>query len=653
MNRKLNLIISIITLTFALSATAQNSSLKLPQLFQSGMVLQRSQTVPVWGKANPGETVTLKFRNKTYTATASESGKWKIELPAMKAGGPFTMQINDLTLEDVMVGDVWMVSGQSNIDTHIERVYPVYANYVDTYTNDKIRVFQVQTDYSTERKDDILRTSWKYLNKQNCWHFSAIGYFLGIKMYEETGVPQGVIQSSLGGSPIQAWVDLDSLTTDNVRKSGNQALISSDYYTQYQLLTDKEYVAAQARANQRAGAVWNNVMNQNDPGVGKYESPLFDDSSWTEYNQYDRGWALHNGRPITGSIWLRQHINIDAKHAGKPARLNLGTFHDMDYTYVNGKQVGTTGYQYPPRRYDIPAGLLHEGDNVITIRLINKYGVAHFYTDKPHELVFDDGKQEISLNWRTHEGAIMSMGVQGGKEDTKNQASMLYNAMIHPLAPYAMNGIVWYQGESNTGKPAEYGTLLKMMMGNWRTLWGRDNLPFNIVQLANHMEPTTLPTESGWATLREEQRLVAKNDPFANLTVAIDLGEASDIHPLCKRDFAERCALGLDNLLNRAKNALSAEPVEAHIADGNIVIAMSQIMQPNDELCELECTDKQGRFRNVEGKCDGKNVIIALPQDVNTNALTVRYAWKNNPVKANLRGKQGLPASPFQIKVQP
>ena len=188
-----------------------SSAITLPRLFQSGMVLQRQQPLPVWGTANGGETVTVTFRGKTYTTTADADGKWRLTLPKQKPGGPFTMQIGDVTLTDVMVGDVWMVSGQSNIDTNIERVYPQYAADIDAYSNDNVRLFRVNTDYSTERKTDILPTGWKPLTKENAWKFSAIGYFLGQKMHAETGVPQGIIQSSLGGSPIQAWVDIDSL----------------------------------------------------------------------------------------------------------------------------------------------------------------------------------------------------------------------------------------------------------------------------------------------------------------------------------------------------------------------------------------------------------------------------------------------------------
>ena len=636
--------ITILSLLLA-AVSLSCGAVTLPRLFQSGMVLQRQQPLPVWGTATSGETVTVTFRGKTYTTTAAEDGTWTLTLPKQKPGGPFTMQINDKTLTDVMVGDVWMVSGQSNIDTNIERVYPQYAADIDAYSNGNIRLFRVNTDYSTERKTDILPTEWKPLTKENAWKFSAIGYFLGQKMNQETGVPQGIIQSSLGGSPIQAWIDIDSLRH-----------FPAEYYTDYMLYTDREYVDYQTKANNRANDVWFNTMNQTDPGYGKYEREDCDDSSWAVHDQYDNNaWAKHNGRPIIGSMWLRQHITIDAAHAGKPATLLLGTLHDMDYTYVNGKQVGVTYYQYPPRRYNIPAGLLREGDNVIAVRIVCKTGMANFYKDKPHEIVFSDGyRQTISTQWRTHKGSLIMQAPLGGKVNTQNQASVLYNGMIHPLAPYAMQGIIWYQGESNTGRPQEYGTLLKKLTGCWRTLWQRENLPFCVVQLANHMEATDKPQESGWAALREQQRLTAQSDPHTSLAVAIDLGEASDIHPLRKREVTERCVLALSNAVFGKKNPLSPQPLCAKREAGRIVVTMDQPLQNCDSLKEFELRGADGKFHNATASTNGNKVIIPLDntQPTAQGTITIRYAWKNNPARANLYGKNNLPASPFQIEAQ-
>ena len=472
-------------------------------------------------------------------------------------------------------------------------------------------------------------------------------------MLKRTGIPQGIIQSSKGGSPIQSWIDIDSL------KPTSQNPIPNTYYAKYLLYTDKDYIAAQSKANAIAGNLWTKVMDESDPGLNVYSKADYDDSSWKKVNQYNnREWAMtpvEGSRPSTlGSFWLRQHIKIDAAHAGKPATLHMGTLHDMDYTYLNGQHIGTTYYQYPPRRYKIPAGLLKEGDNVISVRVICKSGMAFFYKKKPHQIEFDDeslAPVEISYEWLTKRGSVMLEGALGGKLDTENQASMLYDGMLHPLAPYACSGIVWYQGESNTGTPDDYGILLKKLTGNWRTLWKRPDLPFNIVQLANHMEPSDQPQNSSWAKVRELQREFTDNDPYSTLTVNIDLGEASDIHPLSKRELTERIVLGLENSVFGKKNVLSAEPVEAHVDGGKIILSMNQPLEPCDNLMEFEVKGEDGKFHNAQASTDGKTVVITPATSISSQPV-IRFAWKDNPEKHNMKGKNGLPASPFQLDVK-
>ena len=612
---------------FCISLTATAGSVTLPALFQSHMVLQRGQDIPVWGWAGAGETVTVGFRGKKYSATAGSDGRWQVTIPRQKAGGPYTMTINDKTLSDVMVGDVWLCSGQSNVDINIERVYPQYAADIDAYTNDKIRLFQVKTNPNPAlpREGGQALGQWKTASKQNAWKFSALGYFLAQKIYKETGVPQGVIQSSLGGSPIQAWLSIDSLK-------------NTDYYSTYLLYTDSAYISDQTKANNRANDVWFNTMNATDPGQTEgYTLPGYNDAAWKVCNQYDNAtWAKHNGRPIIGSVWLRQHVNIDKAHAGKTAKLLLGTLHDMDYTFVNGKQVGVTYYQYPPRRYTIPAGLLHEGDNVIAVRIIVKSGTANFFKDKPHEIAFEDGSTvPLSLDWKTKTGSLMPEGPLGGKINTNNQASVLYNGMIYPLAPFALKGVVWYQGESNTGKPLEYGDMLKKMIGNWRTIFGNATLPFNIVQLAGYMDYSAKPQNSTWSQLREQQRIVAAKVPYTTITAAHDLGEASDIHPLRKREVAERCAIALLN------GTESPQPLSTEHRDGSTIVVMDQPLQDCDSVGDLEIF-ANGSWRNVAGKAHDREIIIPEVGE------KVRYAWKSNPINARLMGRNNLPVVPFE-----
>ena len=546
----------LILMAAALVAEAQ---VWLPALFQSGMVLQRNKPVPVWGKASPQEQVTILWNKRQYQTRAGADGRWRIDLPKTKAGGPYVLEVRGergdvKQLTDVLVGDVWLCSGQSNIDVTIERVYPRYTDEIDHFDNSQVRLFRVQNETNTHGvQDDILPTSinWKPLNKQNAWLFSAIGSFLGKRMQEKTGVPQGVIVNSWGGTPIEAWISADSL-------QGSYPL----QVEKTRLYQDDEMVKAQQQANQLADQRWRQLLDAKDPGIAQHFTALdYDDSSWTEVNQYQNDWAKHHGRGIIGSIWLRQHVKVDKAHAGQPARLLLGTLFDADYTYVNGQEVGRTYYQYPPRRYDIPEGLLREGDNVITIRFVNKYGTVHFIQDKPYLLAFGPDRFSqnpmphdvipLSTQWLHHAGADMP-ACPSGDVSLQNMATTLYNAVLYPLAPYALSGVVWYQGESNSGNPGPYADLLRKMIGNWRTLWHEPTLPFCIVQLAKYMYPTDAGYQN-WQRLRDQQRLVAEGDPYAEAADIFDLGEENDIHPLRKKEAAERIAQCFDKLVFQPK----------------------------------------------------------------------------------------------------
>jgi sialate O-acetylesterase len=644
-----------------LCASLMEAKVTLPQLFQSGMVLQRGKVIPVWGKADAGEVVTIQFNKKQYTVTADAEGKWRIDLPKMKAGGPYQLTVGELVIDNVMIGDVWLLSGQSNIDVHIERVYPQYAQEVDNYENDQIRLFRVQNDTDTHGvRDDIRPTSinWKPLNKQNAWPFSAVGYFLGKRMYEKNKVAQGIIVNSWGGTPIEAWISKDSLEHDYPMLVKRTQFFQND-----------EYVKAQAQANMQAERQWQKILHESDPGIKQnWTSADYDDSAWQTINQWNWGWRG------TGTVWLRQHIIIDKVHAQKPARLLLGTLFDRDVTYLNGQQIGQTGYQYPPRRYDIPEGLLREGDNVITVRFINKYGMVHFIPEKPYLIAFGDDRCSqnpmpkdvipLSEEWKFSVGAEMP-NCPSGDISLQNIPTTLYNAVLYPLAPYALSGVVWYQGESNTGNPAPYADYLKKLMGCWRDCWQDQQMPFVIVQLANYdgrqqtafPRPITLQTEpvnSGWAQLREAQRLTVKADARAELAVINDLGETVDIHPLRKKEVAERIGICFDRLVYNNKVNLAPEVTASEMKDNKIVLTLDQPVEAG-EIYSFEVAARDGDcvFQNVKAHAEGNKITLTLPKDFHplSKVYAVRYAWKDNPIMANVRSHAGLPMSSFEISI--
>ncbi|MDO4985176.1 MAG: sialate O-acetylesterase [Prevotella sp.] len=631
-----------------------DAKVTMPKLFQSGMVMQRGKLIPVWGHADAGEAVTVRFNKKVYQTTADADGRWRVDLPKMKAGGPYQLTVNDQTIDNILVGDVWLLSGQSNIDVTIERVYPQYTQEIDNYENSQIRLFRVQNETCTHGvKEDIRATNinWKPVNKQNAWLFSAAGYFLGKRMFQANKVPQGIIVNSWGGTPIEAWISEDSLKADY------PMLIKK-----LQMYQNDNYVRAQMQANGAANQQWESILNQADPG---YADVAVDETSWQQIDQTNWTWRG------TGSVWLRQHITIDKQHAGKPARLLLGTLFDRDVTYLNGKQIGQTGYQYPPRRYDIPEGMLKEGDNVIAIRFINKFGAVHFIPEKPYMLCFGDDRlsqnpmpkdvQPLSQLWKMKVGAEMPQ-CPSSDVSLQNLPTTLYNAVLYPLAPYAINGVVWYQGESNTGNPAPYADHLKKLMGSWRDRWNDQQMPFVIVQLANYdgrqqtgfprpITPQTEPVNSGWAQLREAQRVVAKADAKAELAVINDLGETVDIHPLRKKEVAERIGLCFDKLLYNNKVKLAPEVVSTQVSDAAIQLTLDQPIQEGDLYTFEVCNNGNNTYQNVPAVGKGNVITLLVPQASQASALKIRYAWKDDPKQANVRSLSGLPMSSFELSI--
>jgi len=624
----------------------------LPQLFRDGMVVQRGQPIAVWGTAGAGETVVVTLARHTVHTVADADGHWCTHLPPMKSGGPYRLTVGQHVITDVLVGDVWLCSGQSNIDVTVERVYPWYAHEIDNYQNPNIRLFRVPNDTDIHGVREDIRPPaicWTPVNRQQAWAFSAIGYFLGRRMYEKTHVPQGIIVNSWGGTPIEAWISADAL------RHRFPGLVQTA-----QLYQDDNLVHAQQQADRLMAQHWSELLDASDLGILQgFAHPDYDDALWPSANQYTAEWAMHDGRAVIGSLWLRQHVHVDEHHAGLPARLYLGTLYDADVTYVNGRQVGSTGYQYPPRRYDIPAGLLHEGDNVIAIRFINKQGTAHFIKEKPYLIAFGDNRYSInplpedviplSPTWRYHLGAVLPPCPSSGLA-LQNLPTTLYNAVLHPLAPYGLAGVVWYQGESNTDNPLPYEQLLTTLITDWRRRWQQPQLPFVVVQLANFMEPSDQPQPtSQWARLREAQRRVADRLDGVELASAIDLGETVDIHPLRKKEVAERIGYCFDHLVYGDKKApLMPRITDTRVAGRLITLTFDQPLLENDGLHEFEVAGDDGHFQNAAARAVGNTIVLSSPL---ATPVRVRHAWKDNPIRLNAYTASGLPVGPFEIQL--
>lgn len=514
------------------TALQTDAKVKLPALISDGMVLQREQPVKIWGTADAGESVSVTFMKKKYAATADNNGHWSVTLPSMKAGGPYLMRINDIKLNDILIGDVWLCSGQSNMELPVSRVTDMFATEINEYSNERIRQIIIPKVYNFHAPQETLSaTSWKPMTQENVMNFSALAYFFAKEMYEKTKVPVGIINSSWGGTPIEAWISEEGLKEFPI------------YINDKRLYEDDAYCAHIKKLEGESFYRWNLSLYRSDAGLHEktpWYASNYDDSNWQTVNMFSRTWGNDGLNPIAGSHWLRQNVEIPQTWNNKEVTLRLGCIIDADSVYVNGTFAGTTGYQYPPRIYRIPAGILKPGVNNITVRIISNGGQPEFVQEKPYKLICDDESINLKEEWKYRLGTPMPSAPNMMFFCYKPVC--LYNTMIAPLQHYTLRGTVWYQGESNVSRRNEYATLLTAMMADWRRTFSQPELPFYIVELADYLSKEDICGRKAWAEMRLEQAKAAQTTPNAFLIRNNDLGEWNDIHPLDKKTLGRRVA---------------------------------------------------------------------------------------------------------------
>ena len=632
-------------LIFLLISISGSAQIRLPQLISDGIVLQRETPVKIWGWASPGEKITVQLStfNFQLSTFADANGNWELQLPPQKAGGPYTFRIDTLEIKNVLFGDVWLCSGQSNMETPVSRVMSLYGKEIENYGNPNIHYVKIPLNYNFHGpQEDVSPCSWVELNPETAAGFSAVAYFFAKELFEKTGVPIGIINSSVGGSPAEAWISEEALKPF-------PALLND-----MRICQSDEFVATMFRLGALPGQRWNAVLNEQDKGLNepvKWYSAQYDDRSWLSIDLLDNSWGRKNFLPVNGVFWFRKEIEISKEYDNQPAMLYMGRIVDADSVFINGKCVGTTGYQYPPRNYPVPANILKAGKNQITVRLISQAGFPEFVKDKPYKLVFPNKEISLEGQWKYNIGTLMPPASGGGITFQYKPAG-LYNAMIAPLKNHALKGIIWYQGEANTDRYIEYYDLMTTLIENWRNLWG-ENLPFIGVQLANFMKPELLQQQSNWAELREVQRKLYQTVPNTGMAVAIDLGEWNDIHPLNKKDVGKRLSLQARSLAYGEKIVCDGPVYQSYTIDGNRVIisfkATTGNLMPVEEIIGFTVAGSDGLFKKAQAIIS-ENYAIVWNDEI-TQPVKVRYAWANNPEGANLYNSEGLPASPFQTEI--
>jgi sialate O-acetylesterase len=633
----------------------------LPSIFADHMVLQRNTPVPVWGKAARGEQVTIAIAGQSISTNANLNGEWMVKLaPMVPQAEPLSMTVTGSdeipkTINDILIGDVWVCSGQSNMDFALRHSINGAQEVLDS-ENPRLRLFKFPHTVSVQPSREIKGT-WQTCTPKTAADFSAVAYFFGRQIAKDEEVAIGLIQNAWGGMPAEAFTSKETLESDR----------------DFKPLLDQKAAASVGAAEKKKVyeaelARWNEQHMVKDPGnkgaARGWADRDFDDSAWKKMKAPAK-WES-TGLKIDGAVWFRKTIDIPVEWWGQELTLSLGILDDFDATYFNGKEIGAT----PPenkfawatqRNYTIPADTVKPGKAVIAVRIFDQWG----------EGGFSSGADELVLAVKDHERNMrIPLSGQWSYEveysvpqpdklplppaappspEAPSAASNLFNGMVNPLIPYAITGAIWYQGESNASRAEQYRKLFPAMIADWRQHWGQGEFPFLFVQLANFKARTDEPSESEWAELREAQ-LFALNKPKTGMAVIIDIGDAHDIHPKNKQDVGRRLALAAQHVAYRKSIEYSGPmyesmQIEADRIRVHFTHAAGLKTKDGGPIKGFAIAGADRKFVWAQAKIKGDEVLVWA--DGIDRPVAVRYAWADNP-DCNLHNGADLPASPFR-----
>lgn len=659
--------LSLVVLTCSFSAVAD---VTLPRLLTDGAVLQRDKPLTIWGWADDGEKVRVRFAGHE-AVTHAQDGKWQVTLPPVPAGGPFALEVsgkNQVVRNNLLVGDVWIAAGQSNMELPLNRVRYRYPEVLAKTQQPQIREFNVPVAYAFKGPlADYNHGQWKTATPEHIAGFSAVGFFFAQKLHADTGVPIGLITLPVGGSPAEAWMSEAALEN------------YPHYLEQLQPFKNDEHVEQTVARDRANSEQWYSALASADIGLQEeWATAALPMTGWEPLQV--PGYLREQGIDfVHGSFWVRKTIHLTQAQAEKKAQLWLGVIVDGDQAYVNGQLVGQVGYQYPPRIYPVPEGLLKAGENEIRVRITAYSGNPGFVKEKRYALVLSDsqGSEDLALDGEWHYKIAARMDAMKPGTTLHYQPASLFNAKLAPALPMAMKGVIWFQGESNVERAdaqgvhrqpggvcadpscavstSEYRYLFADLIRDWRQQFGQGDFPFLFAQLANFLPAQAEPGESKWAELREAQRQTLAL-PNTAMAVTIDVGEWNDIHPLDKQTVGERLALGALKL-GYGKKIIASGPVLKKVeAKGNqLILHFDEVGKGlkvhGKALQHLAVAGEDKRF--VWAKAQVKKDRIIVSAEGISSPRWVRYAWADNPDTANLYNSAGLPASPFEASVNP
>lgn len=640
---------TVLALLLALGASAHGveQAPLLHPLFQDHAVLQRDQPVRVWGRAEPGQAVRVELAGRRASVRAGADGHWEARLPALPAGGPHVLQVRAgaraQRVEDVLVGDVWLCSGQSNMELQVWRALDARAELAGA-ANDRIRLLTVpQREALVPQWDFGQPVQWRPVTTDSVRDFSAACYYFARELQKHVDVPMGLVNAAWGGSRIEAWISAPAL-----RATGQ-------YDAELDVLD--RYAADPLAGIADWGRLWQAWWSSR-PGVPADDRPWEGTGQWrdapAQLGAWEQ-WGVPELAGFDGMVWYRSHVVLDAAQAAQEATLVLGPADEVDMTWVNGRAVGSTYGAGGERRYRLPPGLLRAGRNEVVVNVLDTWrdgGLAG--PASAHALELADGTRvPLAPAWQ-YRIAPPELGTPPRAPwQSAAGLSTLAAGMIAPLGGYGLRGALWYQGESNTGEPERYAGLLRALRADWRARFGA-RLPLLVVQLAGFGMPRSEPAESGWAGVREAQRLVAAEDPATGLAVAIDIGDRYDIHPANKQELGRRLARVARHVVyGQALPPSGPVPRAARRVDGAVEVDFTdveaglQAFGADGPIGFELCGEGPGSCRWAQARLQDRRVLLRAE---GMQPARVRYCWGDNPV-CTLYDGNGLPAGPFQLSV--
>ena len=644
-------VILAVYLSIVLAVFSADAKITLAPQFADNMLLPRDTVNIVQGYTDSHERIKISVDGVQLQTIEVQQGAWQFTLPATAAGGPHTLSLQTqsqiIVLNNILFGDLWLASGQSNMEYTLGTPGSDYQSEIASANLPQIRQFRVARNAAYQGPlTTVAKGQWLTAKGEALKEFSAVGYFFAKHLQEQTGVPIGIINNAYAGARIQAWVS-------------EQAL--ANYPAELKLIARNKvasHIEQLVSGDKDQHQQWQQALAANDLGLrdGWFTEQLNDDQ-WPQLS-VPGYWTNQGQEAFSGSMWFRRSFMVSAEQAAQSASLELGRIVDQDDVYINGQLVGSTPYQYPQRVYALRAGVLKAGLNQISVRVVSHH-VSHagFVSAKPYQLRFDDSHIALSGLWRYQVGYRMSSPLPAPSFKTNEQPAGLYNAMLAPLANTQIKGIIWYQGESNADDPAIYQRLFPAMITKWRTLFAQPKLPFLYVQLPNYLDAQHDPSIAGWADIRAAQTS-GLSLPNTAMVSAIDLGEWNDIHPKDKATVGKRLFnAALQTVYNQADMAYRgpvlncAERVSENKIKVHSEFSPLSISGPDHKVQGFAVSENNLNYHWVEGELHLSYVLLEVE---NANKIKhVSYAWQSNPARSNLSNSHTLPAYPTKLSVSP